>query len=81
MWGAQQFPALTNLLGGLPVLAPFHTLIAWLFVTFIIAHVYLTTTGHEPLAGIKAMVGGYDAVESAETGAASSAKPSAETGD
>lgn len=63
MWGAQQVPALTNLLGGLPILAPFHTLIAWLFATFIVAHVYLTTTGHEPLAGIKAMIGGYDEVE------------------
>ena len=32
-------------LGGLPYLAPFHTLIAWLLATFIVAHVYLTTTG------------------------------------
>ncbi|MBK8023266.1 MAG: cytochrome b/b6 domain-containing protein [Chloroflexi bacterium] len=79
MWGAQQFPALTNMLGGLPFLAPFHTLIAWLFVTFIIAHVYLTTTGHEPLAGIKAMVGGYDELETPD--ASLPATPSPDTGD
>ena len=50
-------------LGGLPFLAPFHTLVAWAFVAFIIAHVYLTTTGHTPMAGIKSMIVGWDDVE------------------
>lgn len=63
MWGAQQFPALTQMLGGLPFLAPFHTLIAWLLVMFIIVHVYMTTTGHEPAANLRAMIFGYDEVE------------------
>lgn len=65
MWGRQQFPQISQLLGGLPILAPFHTLIAWLLVTFIIVHVYMTTTGHTPLANIRAMVMGYDEVETA----------------
>lgn len=74
MWGEQQFPRIADSLGGLPLLAPFHTLLAWLFATFIIMHVYLTTTGHTPLAGIKGMMLGYDEVEvhggeSATTGA------------
>ncbi len=63
IWGAQQFPELANMLGGLPILAPFHTLIAWLLVMFVIVHVYMTTTGHTPMANIKAMVMGYDDVE------------------
>lgn len=63
MWGAQQFPELANSLGGLPFLGPFHTLIAWTFASFIVGHVYLTTTGHEPLAGIKGMMLGWDDVE------------------
>jgi thiosulfate reductase cytochrome b subunit len=63
MWGVQRFPALANSLGGLPFLAPFHTLIAWLFAAFIVAHVYLTTTGPEPLALIRAMMQGWDEVE------------------
>jgi thiosulfate reductase cytochrome b subunit len=63
MWGAQQFPEQINRLGGLPFLAPFHSLIAWLFAAFIVAHVYLTTTGPEPMAGIKAMMMGWDEVE------------------
>jgi hypothetical protein len=26
-------------------------------------HIYLTTTGHKPTAGIKSMIGGWDDVE------------------
>jgi thiosulfate reductase cytochrome b subunit len=63
MWGAQRWPDLTARLGGLPFLAPFHTLIAWLFGAFIVGHVYLTTTGHAPLASIQAMMMGWDEVE------------------
>ena len=65
MWGAQRWPDISNRLGGLPFLAPFHTLIAWLFASFIVMHVYLTTTGHKPLAGIEAMMLGWDEVEMA----------------
>ena len=63
MWGAQRWPNIAAYLGGLPGLGPFHTLIAWLFATFIVMHVYLTTTGHTPLAGIKSMMLGWDEVE------------------
>ena len=56
--------AIQNALGGLPFLAPFHTLTAWLFATFIIGHVYLTTTaGPKPLDGIQAMVTGWEDME------------------
>jgi thiosulfate reductase cytochrome b subunit len=63
MWGVEKFPQISSLLGGLPYLAPFHSLIAWLFASFIVAHVYLTTTGPEPLTSIKAMMLGWDDVE------------------
>lgn len=63
MWGAQRWPDLAERFGGLPFLGPAHTLIAWLFATFIVAHIYLTTTSHEPLASIKAMMLGWDEVE------------------
>ena len=63
MWGVQRWPTLAGSLGGLPFLAPFHSLIAWLFATFIVMHVYLTTTGPTPMAGIKAMIMGWDDVE------------------
>ncbi|HEX6386818.1 MAG TPA: cytochrome b/b6 domain-containing protein, partial [Anaerolineae bacterium] len=63
MWGAQRWPETAAALGGLPFLAPLHTLVAWLFASFIIMHVYLTTTGPTPLAGIRAMMLGWDDVE------------------
>ncbi|GAB4578556.1 MAG: hypothetical protein Fur0022_12910 [Anaerolineales bacterium] len=63
MWGAQRWPEIAERLGGLPLLAPFHTLIAWLFASFIVMHVYLTTTGHTPTAALKAMMLGWDEVE------------------
>jgi thiosulfate reductase cytochrome b subunit len=63
MWGVQRWPGAANMFGGLPFLAPFHTFIAWTFAAFIVGHVYLTTTGHEPLEGIKGMVTGWEEVE------------------
>lgn len=64
MWGVQKWPQYAKYLGGLPGLAPFHTLIAWIFAAFILGHVYLTTTGGpRPLDSIKAMVTGWDEVE------------------
>jgi thiosulfate reductase cytochrome b subunit len=63
MWGAQRWPTIAAQLGGLPFLAPFHTIIAWLFASFIVMHVYLTTTGPTPMANIKAMMMGWEDVE------------------
>ena len=63
IWGLQRWPNIAAELGGLPMLALAHTLIAWAFATFIIMHVYLTTTGHKPSAGIKSMISGWDDVE------------------
>ncbi len=64
MWLVQKFPAIQTSLGGLPFLAPFHTLTAWLFAAFIVGHVYLTTTaGPKPLDGIQAMITGWEDME------------------
>ena len=63
IWGAQRWPNIAESLGGLPFLAPLHTMVAWLFASFIVAHVYLTTTGHTPTAGIQAMMMGWEDVE------------------
>lgn len=63
MWGVQKFPAIADWFGGLTVLAPFHALIAWTFATFIVGHVYMTTTGATPFEATRAMVTGYEDVE------------------
>ena len=68
MWGVQQWPQISQTFGGLPFLAPFHSLVAWTFGAFIVGHVYLTTTSHEPLAGIKAMMNGWEEVEDPHAG-------------
>jgi thiosulfate reductase cytochrome b subunit len=63
MWAVQKYPQVANLFGGLPVLAPAHSLIAWTFATFILVHVYMTTTGATPVEAMRAMVTGYEEVE------------------
>ena len=63
IWGLQEWPAIAEQLGGFQILALVHTLAAWAFAAFIVMHVYLTTTGHTPTAGIQSMIGGYDEVE------------------
>jgi thiosulfate reductase cytochrome b subunit len=63
MWSVQKWPQFANALGGLPFLAPFHSLVAWLFGTFIIVHVYMTTTGATPLEAMRGMVTGYEEVK------------------
>jgi thiosulfate reductase cytochrome b subunit len=64
IWGLQRWPGLASAVGGLPFLAPTHTLLAWTFAAFIVMHVYLTTAaGETPLAGIKSMITGWDDVE------------------
>lgn len=63
MWSVQRIPEFTNALGGLPFLAPFHSLVAWMFGTFIIVHMYMTTTGATPLEAMRGMVTGYEEVE------------------
>ncbi len=70
IWGAQRWPDLADNLGGLPFLSPLHTLTAWLFASFIVLHVYLTTTGHKPLTGIEAMITGWEDMETDDPEAA-----------
>jgi len=64
IWGMQEWPQLAEALGGLPLLAPVHTLLAWAFAAFIVMHVYLTTAaGETPGAGIRSMISGWEEVE------------------
>ncbi len=63
MWGAQRWPGMVDAVGGLPLLAKVHTLVAWLFAAFLIGHIYLATTGSTPLSHIRAMIVGWDHIE------------------
>jgi thiosulfate reductase cytochrome b subunit len=67
MWGARTWPDVAGRLGGLTVLAPLHTLVAWSFAAFIVMHVYLTTTERTPLTGIQSMITGWGELETHQT--------------
>lgn len=49
------------------VIALFHTAGAYLLIAFIISHIYLTTTGTTITSNLKAMITGYEELESEET--------------
>jgi len=63
LWGAQRWPDVIGRMGGLAALAAVHTMGSWIFIAFVVGHVYLTTTGHTPLGNIKAMITGWETVE------------------
>jgi thiosulfate reductase cytochrome b subunit len=67
IWKAPSSAALVESLGGLRRIAAVHTLGAWLFGAFLVAHVYLTTTGPTPLAYVRAMLVGWEPADEPRT--------------
>ncbi len=57
------YPNTTLELNGLDIVALIHTIGAFSLITFVIIHVYLTTTGHKPLSAILAMLTGWEEVD------------------
>lgn len=47
----------------LGTIALWHTLGAFLLMSFLVVHVYMTTTGHTPTSNIRAMLTGYEDLE------------------
>lgn len=60
LWGADRWPQLFDRVGGLWMLAPAHTLGAYLFVAFVLGHLYLATTGETPWSLLRAMITGNE---------------------
>ncbi len=58
LWGADRWPQTFDRVGGLWLLGPAHTLGSYLFLAFLIAHIYLATTGPTPGALLRAMTSG-----------------------
>lgn len=65
IWAARIWPEAATLFGKatMPWVVGAHTLDAWLIASFVVGHVYLTTTGAHPLEYIQAMVTGWEEVE------------------
>jgi thiosulfate reductase cytochrome b subunit len=66
LWGAQRWPETVVSAGGIAVLAAVHTAGSWIFVAFVIAHLYLITVGRTPTANLRAMLTGYEMKDSSE---------------
>lgn len=49
-----------GLAGRIDLIALIHTFVAYAIITFVIVHVYMTTTGHTVTAHLKAMITGYE---------------------
>ncbi|MGD2268752.1 MAG: cytochrome b/b6 domain-containing protein [Desulfobacterales bacterium] len=62
-WSMKFTPVYAEMFGGLSILGPIHRFGAWLFLAFVIGHVYMTTTGHAPLSSIVSMITGYEFIE------------------
>ncbi len=62
---------------GLQTIALVHTAGAFLLVTFLVAHLYLVTTGHTLTSNLKAMITGYEELESDSAGRAHAEPPGA----
>jgi thiosulfate reductase cytochrome b subunit len=65
-WSMKYSPVYAEMFGGLSVLGPIHRFGAWLFLSFVIVHVYMTTTGHTPFSSMKSMITGYEWMEESE---------------
>lgn len=63
IWGIEKSTSLNQMLGGLTYIVPLHSFASWVFLSFVVLHVYLTTTGHSVASNLQAMITGYDMVE------------------
>jgi thiosulfate reductase cytochrome b subunit/mono/diheme cytochrome c family protein len=66
IWLVGTYPSFAIMVGGLGIIAPLHNLGSWMFISFLVMHVYLATTGHTVMAHVRGMIDGYEEVEVAE---------------
>jgi thiosulfate reductase cytochrome b subunit len=66
-WGYNSWSALGIGSLSLGLLAVLHTLGAFAILSFLVVHLYMTTTGHSLFAHIKAMITGWEEVEKGES--------------
>jgi thiosulfate reductase cytochrome b subunit len=63
LWDLEGFHPVISALGGVRVIDAFHIILAYIFVAFLIVHVYLATLGHTFFSHFKAMIVGYEEKE------------------
>jgi len=62
-------------------IAVWHTFGAFLLIVFLVVHVYMTTTGHTYTSNIKAMITGYEEIETETPGDESTTTPDSDDTD
>ncbi len=60
LWRVKGYADYVHLLGGIKIIDTVHVLLFFFFASFLVAHAYLATLGHTPLAHFKAMITGYE---------------------
>lgn len=60
LWSLGKWPEIFSSYFTNNLLTPIHNVISWMFLSFLIMHIYLTTTGKTPLTNLKAMITGYE---------------------
>ena len=63
LWGSQYWPGTVDSLIDISLLTEAHSLASWMFVAFIIGHIYMTTTGPTPMSYLKGMITGWEEIE------------------
>lgn len=66
LWDLRRFHGIVELLGGVRVVDAFHIIVAYVFASFLLVHIYLSTLGHTFFAHFNAMILGYEEHEIAE---------------
>ncbi len=74
LWDLKRFHPIVEALGGVRVIDAFHIILAYVFASFLLVHLYLSTLGHTFFSHFRAMILGYEekAVEQMEAKQSSS---------
>ncbi len=60
LWNINFFRPVIDILGGVRVVDGVHIILAYIFICFLLAHLYLATLGHTVYSHFKAMILGYE---------------------
>jgi thiosulfate reductase cytochrome b subunit len=60
LWDLELFLPVIAVLGGVRVIDAFHVILAYVFTSFLIMHLYLATLGHTFFSHFKMLVSGYE---------------------
>ena len=66
LWDVQRFHPIMELMGGVRVVDAFHIVVGYVFASFQVVHVSLSTLGRTFFSYFKTMIVGYEGKETAD---------------